>query len=647
MSPSSKQPAKPTGRVSAWVTPLAVWGFLTLVAVSTTQSEYTAGDLTALAVLYALLAAALTAAARLLGGFGLAGKVGGAGLVGVVLAWHLREQTRIEGTGATLWTLEGITSFLTAAAALGAVALLLEWIAVRRKAEPESKSRLALKWVAATTAFFALLGAFYFGSNTLRWHLLRHNSMIGTAAYHLFAEPVADIEAADWAAHGRGATLGQPSWIYDLFVAGRTGAAASPRRPDIVFVMLDTLRADALAPYGGDPEWMPRLNALAEDATVFTEVLANAPWTQPSVASFFTGLAPEEHGVVSIRYRMSPAVLTLAELLQSQGYETAAFVANSVIVGADSGFSRGFETFEYLKDPERTYARADTVTDTVAAWLAERRATHDREATATEPEPPLFLYVHYLDPHVPYLSSDSLDAERGVFTIPEARGFYDDELRFLDRELDRLIGTLNGELSGPRVLFVTSDHGEEFGEHDGLGHSQTLYSEVLQIPAVLQISGHAGGLIDAELEGRDFFDLLLRLGAGGPLYPGTVETLDLDAWASATAHPSRFAALQFEKDPGRSALIHYLLRPYRDRIYDRMIQRGDWRYIWSAFGRTDELYDLSTDPLERRNVARRQPELVASLKAELDETPPYWTRLVPIRLSEEALQGLRQLGYIR
>ncbi len=633
MSTSSQQ----TGRPSAWATPVAVWGFLTLVAVSTTQSEYVAGDLTALAALYAVLAAALTAAARLLGGLGFAGRVGGAGLVGLVLAWHLREQTRIEGSGATLWTLEGITWFLTSAAALGAVALLLELIAARGEAEPESKGRLAIKWVAATTAFFGLLGAFYFGSNTLRWHLLRHNNMIGTTAYHLFAESVADIEAADWAAHGSGSPLGQPGWNYDLYVAGTDAAAASPPRPDIVFIMLDTLRADALAAYGGDPESMPRLNALAEDATVFTEVLANAPWTQPSVASFFTGLAPEEHGVVSIRYRLSPAALTLAELLQSQGYETAAFIANGVIVGPDSGFSRGFDTFEYLEDPEQTYARADTITNAVTEWLADRRASPDPEAASTEP--PLFLYVHYLDPHVPYLSSGVLDAARGVFTITEARSFYEDELRFLDRELDRLVGNLNAELSGPRVLFVTSDHGEEFGEHDGLGHSQTLYSEVLEIPAVLQTSASAGGVVDAELEGLDFFDLLLRLGAG--------ETLDLGAWASATERESRVASLQFEKDPGPSELIHYLLRPYRDHIYNRMIQRGDWRYIWSAFGRTDELYDLSTDPFERRNVARRQPELVASLKAELDEIPPRWTQPVPIRLSEEALQRLRQLGYIR
>ena len=654
MKASSQQ----SGPTSAWATPLAVWAFLTVLAVSTTQSEYAAGHLMVLAALYGLLAAAFTAAARLLACLGPTGRVGGAMLVGLGLAWHWREQTRVEGSGATLWTLEGALALLAAVVALGAVVLLLEWIAARRAAEPASKSRLAIEWVAASAAFFGLLGATYFGSNTMRWHVLRHNKMIGTTAYHLFAEPVTDVEAADWSAHRGGAPAGQPAWVYDLYIgapaftsdaaptppprAAATAAAAAepittaPPRPDIVFVMLDTLRADALAAYGGNPELMPQLNARAADATVFTDVLANAPWTQPSVASLFTGLPPEEHGVVSIRYRLSAAALTLAELLESQGYETAAFVANSVIVGPDSGFSRGFGVFEYIEDAELTYARADTVTDKVAAWLAERRAGRDPAARAG---PPLFLYVHYLDPHVPYLSSDSPEAASGDYTIREARRFYEDELRFLDGELDRLFGNLDSELPGPRALFVTSDHGEEFGEHDGLGHSQTLYSEVLEIPALLQIGDADAVAIDAELEGRDFFDLLLRLGAG--------ETLDAATWAATAAHQARVASLQFAKDPGRSELIHYLVRPYRDRIYNRMIQRGDWRYIWSAFGRTDELYDLSSDPLERRNVARHEPDLVASLRAQLDQSPPYWTQLVPIRLTEEALEQLRQLGYLR
>ena len=93
--------------------------------------------------------------------------------------------------------------------------------------------------------------------------------------------------------------------------------------------MLDTLRADALAAYGGDSGWMPALNRLADQGLVFTNLLANASWTRPSVASFFTGLAPEEHGAAGWSFSISPGVVTMAEVFKRRGYDTAAFVANN------------------------------------------------------------------------------------------------------------------------------------------------------------------------------------------------------------------------------------------------------------------------------------------------------------------------------
>ncbi len=651
-----------------------MWIFLVVVAFWTTQSVYTFDDAAALAVLYALFAVALLAGARAVASRGGAGLPVAALTVGVVLAWHLREQTRVAGTGATLWTLEGIASFVPVAIGFAVAYLLLEVFTGRRRRDhdaPPATRRHVVVWALATALFFALLGGVYSGSNSARWHLIRHNQMIGTLAFHLFGTPVAEIEAEQWAAHLRGAPRGQPQWVLDLYetTAGpveapvgdttrppgerdQPGGATLPPganpRPDIVVVMLDTLRADALTAYGGDPTWMPGLNGLAERALVFSDVIANAPWTQPSVASFFTGVLPEEHGVISYPFRLSAGVVTLAEVLRAQGYKTVALVANGVIANPDSGFVRGFDRFEYLSDPERPYARADRVTDAVAGLLAEPSTGGEAAAAprgaGRRPEgaerAPLFLYVHYFDPHVPYLSSGLNDRQRAALTIDSARRYYHDELRFLDGELERLAGILDDALPGPRALLVISDHGEEFGEHDGLGHSQTLYSEVLQVPAILQLRGATpSGTIDARLEGRDFFDLLVRLGAG--------ERLDIEAWATGAERSARVASLYFEKDPGRSERIHYLLRPYRDRIYDRMIQRDGRRYIWSAFGPTDELYDLTADPGERRNLADHEADRVTAMRDELDQSPPYWVQLVALLLADEALENLRQLGYIR
>ena len=230
--------------------------------------------------------------------------------------------------------------------------------------------------------------------------------------------------------------------------------------------------------------------------------------------------------------------------------------------------------------------------------------------------------------------------DRVLSIEPVAR--YRDELQFLDLHLARLFASLDDRLRGPRVTLVTSDHGEEFGEHDGRGHGQTLYSEVLDIPAVLLLSDERGstprGTVEAALEGRDFFELLLAL-AG--------EKVDVPALAVALSRDVRVASTTNTKDPGRSSLMHYLLRPYRHSIYSRMVQRGDWKLIWSAYGPTSELYDLAADPEEVDNRARRRPDLLRSLKEELDLRPPEWKRSATIRISEESLERRRGLGYIR
>ena len=186
----------------------------------------------------------------------------------------------------------------------------------------------------------------------------------------------------------------------------------------------------------------------------------------------------------------------MAEVFQRRGYETAAFVANHEAVNVNGGFNRGFDHFEPLENPDQSYARADFVTDRVAEWIA----VHDMSGARA----PLFLYVHYLDPHVSYLSSG--EERLGVVSHDDAQAFYRDEVRFLDPHLERLFQTLEG-LSRTRVTLVTSDHGEEFGEHAARGHAQTLYSEVLAIPAVLQIesgSRPTPSVVGHKLEGRDF-----------------------------------------------------------------------------------------------------------------------------------------------
>ncbi len=635
-----------------------LWVFLVGVANATAFSSYRFVDVLAVAVLYALVALSLDRLASFVGCFGLPGRLAGALFAGVVLSWHFREQTRPAGVGPTLWSLPGMSRFMLVAAVLASIYLLSRHVS--KQPSPVAR-RAATQCATAAAALVATLAVCFYASNTLRWHLLRQNLLLGTPAYHLFAEPTARLEGAAWARHSQGSPIGQPDWVWELAEGAGVGAGGNegtgsgdeegrreqPNRddgqgdsgvpappPHIVFVMLDTLRADALAGHGGDPSWMPALNAYAERSVRFSDVLANASWTRPSLGSFFTGLLPEEHGATGLQFGLSPEVKLLAEILSAQGYETAGFNANGRMVNAEYGFDRGFEVFEMLRDPP-AYARADTVTDRVAGWLAERRAR--------EPSRPLFLYVHYLDPHAPYLSSPGTDFRLSPASHDVARGRYIDDVRFLDKELDRLLNLLDQELTTRRLTLVASDHGEEFGEHGARGHAHALYSEVLQIPVIARFEGSetapSPGVIHAPLEGRDFFDLMVRTAAR--------EQLDLATWADSRTRQVRVATVAFAGTSGRSLSIQNLLRPYRRTIYSRMIQSGVRRYIWSAYGDTEELYDLSTDPAETLNVASANSAEVAALRQQLDAIPPYWVRLAPRGLSPEAVEELRALGYIR
>jgi arylsulfatase A-like enzyme len=388
-----------------------------------------------------------------------------------------------------------------------------------------------------------------------------------------------------------------------------------------VFVLVDTLRADGLAAYGGPPDLMPELNAIAAQSLVFQNVLANATWTRPSVASLFTGLLPEEHGAVDRSDALPHDRVTLAEVLSERGYATAAFVSNFGAVGRSSGFAQGFQEFREITSPAMK-PRAEQVNREVADWLARRRQRGETDA-------PAFLYIHYLDPHAPYLA--------GGPSAPKvrrrARQAYLAELRYFDAHVPRLFDLIDHELGGPTFVFLTSDHGAEFGEHGEGGHGHSLYPEVLHLPALLRTPGAEAGTIAEALEERDFFDLLLRL-AGSP-------PLDVRAWARDAARGTRYASIY------GTTTLYGIQRPYLREVAMRAVEQDGAMAIWSAYGPTYELYDLERDPGARVNLVEREPDRLERMRRTLDEFPAHWSRPVPIdSLPVANEEQLRALGYI-
>ena len=299
---------------------------------------------------------------------------------------------------------------------------------------------------------------------------------------------------------------------------------------DTVLITIETTRADRVGPLYGHPRGtFPWLSSHAETGRVYTRAYAASSWTLPSVVSLYTGLSPLEHGVEAIDRQLPASVHPLGVALERQDVQAAFFGVNPVFV-VDRGLARGFDHWQ-----AEVGWPAGRLNQAVLQWVDTSRA----------PTRPLFLHVHYFDPHCPYIPprsstvapaltltntripADRLEEMGGCYRIDRADGTpevdidvylerYDRELRGVDEALQRLVTRLAERgLTGPEDrLIITSDHGEAFWEHDDYGHSHTLWAETTRVPLVIWDSGGAG-TVDAPV-GLTGLTSFLREGPTAP-----------------------------------------------------------------------------------------------------------------------------------
>ena len=448
----------------------------------------------------------------------------------------------------------------------------------------------------------ATLVATYYSSQYLRWVVLEKIHSIGAPL-----ESVLGPSPAKMYAQGRRPMAAFPEQtLRDLPSAGTDS-------PDVVFLLIDNLRADSLSAWGGAPELMPKLDRFAADSIVFSNVLANSSWTRPSVASFFTGLLPEEHGARDRDEALDPRFTTLAERFQSLGYHTAAVVSNYAAVGKSAGFDQGFEVFDEIEG--QPYAQAEAVRTAAERTLAE-----------SAPDRPVFLYVHFLDPHVPYLSGGQPSGHGLAADLPA----YEAELRYLDGQLAQLLGRLDHVRGRPCWIFLTSSHGVEFGDHGSAGYGHTLYNELIRLPVLLYGPDEEPARLDSPLEARDFFDLLPRL---------TVKPIGVAQWGRDHGRPVRYASLHYTEP-----LMSWRNRPI---VASRRIDTDSESLIWYGWGDTYELYDERGDLRESFNRAGSDTPETGRLERHLETVIPPWSPHLAAENSEKALRQLRALGYLR
>ncbi|MDY6761662.1 MAG: sulfatase [Candidatus Nanohaloarchaea archaeon] len=332
-------------------------------------------------------------------------------------------------------------------------------------------------------------------------------------------------------------------------------------QPNIVVLVLDTLRARNVSCYGYDRETTPELDRLASEGVQFTEAYTVAPWTLPAHASLFTGMYPSEHGADARSKYLPEDLPTLPGQLRDAGYTTVG-VSNNLWLSPAFGTSRGFDRFELMwqyfdtKDIAAPLNAEDGAVSAVLSMLrnvaggnpfkravnlvygylfrkSKRRAkrTNDRVLSAVDDAgEPYFLFVNYMEPHLPYRPPDGY-AERFLpddVSVQEARslpqepwdyvfgdeemdgrmdvleGLYDAAVAYLDEQVGELVDRLECRTDRPTVFLVLSDHGENIGDHGLMSHQYSLENTVLRVPLVMYGDGVEPGRIG---EQRDLLDV--------------------------------------------------------------------------------------------------------------------------------------------
>jgi arylsulfatase A-like enzyme len=448
----------------------------------------------------------------------------------------------------------------------------------------------------------------------------------------------------------------------------RERTRSSPDHPNVVLVVMDTLRADRLSTYGYARPTAPHLDALAQRGARFESCASTASWTWPATASLLTGLTPMEHGLVNegSSYLVDAAV-TLAESLQSAGLTTAAWSANPIVSPARN-FDQGFERFQ---SSHGEMQKTGEFFEAVRAFLKERAGTR------------FFLYLHLTDPHVPLRplaegarrlaaevpadfapKSDALWSktshgqavrEGGALALdeiasPEERAWtselYDASVWSGDHWLGELLAELDAlDLADETIVAFTSDHGEELFERGFLGHGQSLRRELVHVPLVLAGPGvPRGKVLTSPISSRKLAPMLARL--AGVDFAGGKEAL---AALTEDARSEDLVLFTTTKGSWKGHNNVYLLGGTDGSWKLDLAPRGmPWGQTEPGENGDLELFDLRADPLEAHDLAATQPEEAARLRALLlERKQEFETHRIGTSIPAGAatLELLDRLGY--
>ncbi|HXY42019.1 MAG TPA: sulfatase-like hydrolase/transferase, partial [Vicinamibacteria bacterium] len=401
------------------------------------------------------------------------------------------------------------------------------------------------------------------------------------------------------------------------------------RRPNVLLITIDTLRADHLGVYGYALARTPNIDRLAAEGVRCADAVSAAPITMPAHSSIMTGLLPPAHGVRDNgAYALGDDNVTLAERLKAAGYTTQAFVS-AIVLARRYNLNQGFDGYDddlWAEDAPKLFMIRDRpasrTADRVLAWLDRWSGSPRRQ--------PFFVWVHFFDPHQPY-HAPTEDAV-GAATP------YDAEISSADRGAGRILEALRARgVLDDTLVVLTADHGESLGEHGEKTHALFVYDATVRVPLLLR------------------YPALLPAGS---VYPGAVRSIDIV--------PTVLSALRLpggRETQGRDLLARLRgqeppleLPQYSESLLSELgfgmaplhsVRLGGLKYIQAP---RPELYDLRNDPGELHNLYPVEPARAAALQRELDhfleDSARHAHAAKENPMSRESEEALRALGYV-
>jgi arylsulfatase A-like enzyme len=485
-----------------------------------------------------------------------------------------------------------------------------------------------------------------------------------------------------------------------MFQPKPSGQVATPERPNVVLITVDSLRADHLGAYGYDPDVSPNLDELARRGIVFDQAIAQSSWTVPSTASFLTGLHPTELGIYYQRALAADLGLdqmrvTLAEVLRQNGYRTQALVTNQLVTARD-GFFQGFDNYVYAR-PGYAFDRYRMHEEPLVGWMCrlaiggrkplcawfdwgytllfdpwlvpnnhgERVNHYVQRFLKLHKDERFFLWLFYMEPHINYDPKQPfrpLPAEISPQRERFLRYLYmwdlsgEELLRPVDTQallslydgeivdVDALIGQVMDELEQKglldrTVVIFTADHGEEFMDHGDFTHGHTLYDELVRVPLIVSglAVGAPGRTVETQVSLLDLVPTVCDI-AGAPI-PEEVEGRSL---------VPLLRGEEMEELPAFSEVLHTTI------FQKKSIRHDGYKLIYDIESEAVELYDVRDDPGEQVDLAEQEPEIVARMMTNLEawmvhsaQVAAELPRQRPLSetLDEETRQRLRNAGY--